>query len=208
MLAEAGRTIGVDVLTIDETPLESLGVRPDSLVNVAGARIGYAELKARGRKVPTTWVPTAHEQEQWDKLRLLPNVLYTDGEQWAVHFGELSGRVAQLADDVRTAGSRLRLAGGAFERVIREFLLWKPDPPRTIIDPETWPPKFTSELLDLLNVLGLCVDLEPRQAGLLDRICAGPLVTIADLERVHVYPASDFARKPLAPEDPHAPMLL
>jgi hypothetical protein len=107
VLAEAGRTIGVDVLTIDETPLDSLGVRPDSFVNVAGARIGYAELKARGRKVPTTWAPTAHEQEQWDKLRLLPNVLYTDGEQWAVHFGELSGRVAQLDGDVRTAGSRL-----------------------------------------------------------------------------------------------------
>jgi len=92
------------------------------MVNVAGARVGYAELKARGRKVPTTWAPTAREQEQRDKLRLLPNVLYTDGEQWAVyHFGELSGRVAQLDGDLRTAGSRLRPTDGAFERVIREI---------------------------------------------------------------------------------------
>jgi len=69
LLAETGKAIGVDVLTIDETPLDSLGIRPDFMVSVAGARVGYAELKARGRKVPTTWAPTAREQEQWDKLR-------------------------------------------------------------------------------------------------------------------------------------------
>jgi hypothetical protein len=133
LLDEAGKAIGIDVLTIDETPLDSLGIRPDFMVNVAGARVGYAELKARGRKVPTKWVPTAREQEQWEKLQLLPNVLYTDGEQWAVyHFGELSGSVAQLDGDLRTAGPRLRPADSAFERVVTEFLLWKPDPPRSI----------------------------------------------------------------------------
>jgi hypothetical protein len=38
------------------------------------------------------------------------------------------------------------------------------------IAPDRWEPVLTSELLDLLNVLGLLVELEPRQADLLGRI--------------------------------------
>jgi hypothetical protein len=133
LLREAGRLMGVQVLTVDETPLDVLGVRPDFMVAVAGARVGYAELKAPGRKVPTTWSPDTRERRQWDKLRLLPNVLYTDGEQWGVYrFGELHGTVAELDGSLWTSGSRLRPADSSFERVVQDFLLWKPDPPRTI----------------------------------------------------------------------------
>ena len=133
LLRQAGAVLGVHVLTVDETPLDVLGVRPDFMVSVAGARVGYAELKAPGKKVPTTRPPTSRDKGQWDQLRLLPNVLYSDGEQWAVYrYGELHGVVAQLDGTLRTSGSRLRPADGAFERVIRDFLLWGPDPPRTI----------------------------------------------------------------------------
>src|SRR5207249_1416977 len=41
------------------------------------------------------------------------------------------------------------------------------------IQPDHWLAEYTTELLNLLNVLGLLVDLEPKQAALLDRICAG-----------------------------------
>lgn len=37
---------------------------------------------------------------------------------------------------------------------------------------DRWLPEYTSELINLLNVLGLLVDLEPQQAQLLDRICS------------------------------------
>jgi hypothetical protein len=134
LLQGAGDAMGLDVLTIDETPLNVLGVRPDFMVIVAGARVGFAELKKQGRKVPGTWsAPTKHEREQWEQLRLLPNVLYSDGEQWAVyHYGELEGSIARLDGDLRTAGSKLRPADGAFAQVIEEFLQGKPEPPRTI----------------------------------------------------------------------------
>ena len=133
LLRQAGATLGVHVLTVDETPLDVLGVRPDFMVSVAGARVGYAELKAPGKKVPTTRSPVSRDKRQWDKLRLLPNVLYTDGEQWAVYrYGELHGVVAQLDGALRTSGSKLAPADGSFERVMQDFLLWKPDPPRTI----------------------------------------------------------------------------
>jgi hypothetical protein len=70
--------------------------------------VGYVELKAPGRGVPSTWTPNRHEKAQWEKLRLLPNVLYTDGVQWALYRdGELFGQVARLDGDIRKAGAKL-----------------------------------------------------------------------------------------------------
>ena len=43
------------------------------------------------------------------------------------------------------------------------------------IQPEAWPAEYTTELLDLLNVLGLLVDMESDLAAMLERICTGPL---------------------------------
>jgi hypothetical protein len=58
----------------------------------------------------------------------------------------------------------------------------RPPSPLGDIQPETWPAEYTTELLDLLNVLGLLVQMEPACAGLLERICAGPLISTADLQ--------------------------
>jgi hypothetical protein len=44
------------------------------------------------------------------------------------------------------------------------------------IVPDHWPAEYTRDLIDLLNVLGRLVALEPRQAELLDRILAGELI--------------------------------
>ena len=49
------------------------------------------------------------------------------------------------------------------------------------IQPDHWPAEYTTDLIDLLSVLGLLVDLEPDQARLLDRVCSGPLLPIAEL---------------------------
>jgi hypothetical protein len=45
------------------------------------------------------------------------------------------------------------------------------------IQPDHWLPEYTTELLNVLNVLTLLIDLEPAQVSLLDRICAGPLIS-------------------------------
>ena len=44
-----------------------------------------------------------------------------------------------------------------------------------------WLAEYTTDLIDLLNVLGLLVELEPPQADLLQRVCAGPLLSITEL---------------------------
>lgn len=53
--------------------------------------------------------------------------------------------------------------------------------PLSDIQPEHWPHEYTTDLLDLLNVLGRLVALEPRQAALLDEILAGRLIDHARL---------------------------
>jgi hypothetical protein len=64
---------------------------------------------------------------------LLPNVLYTDGEQWAVfHSGIAAGRIARVWPELRKADTKLSPVDGELTRVLSEFLLWKPSPPRDI----------------------------------------------------------------------------
>jgi hypothetical protein len=52
----------------------------------------------------------------------------------------------------------------------------RPPSPLGDIQPDHWLSEYTSELINVLNVLGLLVELEPKQADLLTRICDGPLI--------------------------------
>ncbi len=52
----------------------------------------------------------------------------------------------------------------------------RPPSPLDKIQPDGWLNEYTSDLMDLLHVLGRLIALEPLQADLLDRICTGPLL--------------------------------
>ncbi|MCY4350481.1 MAG: N-6 DNA methylase [Thiotrichales bacterium] len=49
------------------------------------------------------------------------------------------------------------------------------------IQPDGWLAEYTTELMNVLHVLGRLVALEPRQSDLLNRICDGPLMNADDL---------------------------
>lgn len=55
-----------------------------------------------------------------------------------------------------------------------------------LIKPNGWLAEYTTDLLDLLHVLGRLVKLEAAQADLLDRVCAGRLITVDDLRAAGV----------------------
>lgn len=57
----------------------------------------------------------------------------------------------------------------------------RPPSPLGDIQPDRWLPEYTSELINVLNVLALLVELEPKQADLLKRICDGPLIPASKL---------------------------
>jgi Type ISP C-terminal specificity domain len=54
----------------------------------------------------------------------------------------------------------------------------RPPSPLEKIPPDGWLAEYTEDLLNLLNLLGRLVALEPQQADLLDRFVAGPLLTL------------------------------
>jgi hypothetical protein len=49
------------------------------------------------------------------------------------------------------------------------------------MQPDYWLAEYTTELINVLNVLGWLVDLEPTQAALLEQVCAGPTVSADEL---------------------------
>ena len=53
----------------------------------------------------------------------------------------------------------------------------RPPSPLEKIQPARWLAEYTTELLNVLHVLGRLVALEARQADLLTRICTGPLIS-------------------------------
>ncbi len=57
----------------------------------------------------------------------------------------------------------------------------RPPSPLGEMQPDHWLPEYTSDLIDLLNVLGRLIALEPRQVDLLERICAGRLRSADEL---------------------------
>jgi hypothetical protein len=57
----------------------------------------------------------------------------------------------------------------------------RPPSPLDSIQPKSWLPEYTTDLLDLLHVLGRLIALEPAQADLLNRICASPLLGADEL---------------------------
>lgn len=75
----------------------------------------------------------------------------------------------------------------------------RPPSPLDSIQPEGWLPEYTTDLLDLLNVLGRLIALEPKQADLLNRICAGPLRSAEELRA-----AGAFAKPKAASANPKA----
>jgi hypothetical protein len=57
------------------------------------------------------------------------------------------------------------------------------------IQPDRWLAEYTTELINLLNVLGCLVDLEPAQVALLERVCAGSTISAEELRTAGAFEA-------------------
>ena len=117
---------------IGEKSLSELRTRPDFAVNVHKALIGFIEVKAPGKGAdPRKW-KAGHDKEQWDKLKALPNLLYTDGNAFSLwRDGALIGTIVKLDGDIELAGAKLAAPDG-FLPLIQDFLSWQPIAPRNV----------------------------------------------------------------------------
>lgn len=113
-------------------------VRPDFGVKVNGLLVGHVELKAPSKSIdPATFTKKSHEYKQWQKLKNLPNLLYTNGREWRLYrYGELvpvttSGHESEIAyihtsDFVKHKGPFT--ATPSLQGILQSFLFWEPNP--------------------------------------------------------------------------------
>ncbi len=120
------------LVLVGEQSLSELRTRPDFAVKVHNALIGFIEVKAPGKGAdPRKW-KTGHDKEQWDKLKALPNLLYTDGNAFSLwRDGALVGSIIRLNGDIEESGAKLDAPDG-FLPLINDFLTWQPIAPRNV----------------------------------------------------------------------------
>jgi hypothetical protein len=70
----------------------------------------------------------------------------------------------------------------------------RPPSPLDRVQPAAWLAEYTTELLNVLHVLGRLVALEPRQADLLARICEGALLSADHLRSEGAFDAPGGGR--------------
>lgn len=137
-------------------------------------------------------IPTS-ESQMPDKIEYDPvSETMTIGEQTlSYRAGRIEG-VSQAVWEYTVGGVQ----------VIRKWFSYRQRNPRKRkrtsklddINPTRWTSEFDDALLELVNVLGRCVALESRQSHLLERVCAGSLVTVSDLEAEGVLPVPNTSR--------------
>lgn len=127
--AACGHGKGALVL-VGEKSLAALRTRPDFAVNLNKALIGFIEVKAPGKGADPRKFKDRHDKEQWDKLKALPNLLYTDGNALSLwRNGVLAADIVKFDGDIEESGSKLG-APATLMPLIADFLSWQPIPPK------------------------------------------------------------------------------
>jgi hypothetical protein len=129
--AELSRIPSEVVSAVGESSMSDLRIRPDYAVTVRHALVGFVELKAPGKGADPRKFKDPHDKAQWQKLRSLPNLLYSDGNAFSLwHNGEIWGNVIKLDGNIETSGQQLR-APAALLNMFEAFLGWDPIAPNS-----------------------------------------------------------------------------
>jgi hypothetical protein len=122
------------VAAVGESSIGDLKTRPDYAVSVHNALVGFIELKAPGKGADPRRFKDPHDKAQWEKLRSLPNLVYTDGSAFSLwQDGDLVGSITSLTGDIETSGSKLQAPPGLLG-LFGRFFSWQPIAPRSAKD--------------------------------------------------------------------------
>ena len=124
LLSEFGVEIGLKVLPRFEAPVEGVG-RPDIALDVGGLLCGHVELKAPEVNIRKL---KGRDKKQREKFSSLPNLIYTNGNDWVLY------RDGRADTRVRLSGDATQEGADAIEErdaeklsaMLRDFLTWKP----------------------------------------------------------------------------------
>lgn len=178
-------------------------IRPGLRVPLTADAKLFAEAAALGRQV--IWLHSFGERFAGGKAAGAPR-LPDDRKPDYPKAGAISNKPEDFPDslDYDPAKQRLKIGTGYIDRVppavweyevsgkrvLRQWFSYrkknrerpqigdkrKPSPLGDI-QPDHWLPEYTSELINVLNLLGMLVELEPKQADLLKRLCDAPLIS-------------------------------
>ncbi len=182
LLKTAGELLALEVETRTEA-LSAPGVRPDIGVTVGKLPTGHVELKAPGKGARPEAFASRHDRDQFKRLADHPNLLYTDGNEWALYrTGSRVGAVVRAAGDVRFDGPAAYedAQAVALELLLRDFLTWEPIVPTT--------PRALAQMLAPLTRLLRDACREALETG------DSAIATLADEWRRYFFPDADDAR--------------
>jgi len=131
LMRAAAVAYGLKLDSQTEATLSEHGVRPDIAIHVGGLICGYVELKAPGLGADAARLPGQHNRDQWQKLKALPNLIYTDGREWSLYRNgkRPSGQplVRLQGDPIADGRHAIGLGDAAtLDRLFRDFLGWAP----------------------------------------------------------------------------------
>ena len=184
-MQDLGRVVTRDIVCTGETRLPGRLGKPDYAVHAGRVLIGYVELKAPGLGATKSRF-TGRNAEQWKRFSAVPNLIYSDGNDWALYrHGEQVGRTVQLSGNVATDGNSAvspedvrRLFG-----LLTDFLSWQPLIPQT-----------TKGEIDLKGLAALLAPLcRMLREDVTDALCdtRSPLVQLAKDWRQLLFPDAD-----------------
>jgi len=128
-------------------------------------------------------VPAAGAIPQ-DSESMPDTIEYDEGKRWLL-IG--SGYVESVTPQMwryEVSGKHVLRQWFSYRKANRERpIIGDRRPPSKLgeIQPNHWLAEYTTELIDVLNVLGQLVELEPSQADLLEQICSGETISVDEL---------------------------
>lgn len=127
-IRSVGDRFGLTVAPQDEVRDAERAVRPDYAIKVNGVITGYIEVKAPDVSVDTATYTSGHNKTQWERLRDVPNLLYSNGKQWRLYRDGQPYAHAELAGPILDRAGRSLAPDDGIEQLLRDFLFWKPMP--------------------------------------------------------------------------------
>jgi hypothetical protein len=120
-------------ITNESATAEQQG-RPDFAVGADGLLQGYVELKAPGKGARARKFTDKHDKAQWAKFRNLPNILYTDGNEWGLYQEGSEDPIAFVAfeQDITTTGAKgvTTTQAAKLATLLSRFFSWEPIVPK------------------------------------------------------------------------------
>ena len=130
-LKDLGQALTYNVVCVGETKLPGRIGKPDFAVLMNKLLTGYVELKAPGIGADVRRFK-GHNKNQWKRFQAIPNLLYSDGNEWALYRSGEAKRMVRLSGDISADGKKAVSAedGHALLTLLLDFLQWEPIVPQ------------------------------------------------------------------------------